>query len=305
MVAVSGGADSMAVWDLLARERRWDLVIWHLDHGLRSDTALDACAIRTLAHRHPPAQLVIERVDLAAVAGEWGIGIEAAGRRHRYARLAEVALAHRAAVVVTAHHHQDQAETLLMNLIRGSGPDGWKGIAACRPLAVGVNLVRPALAVPQTTLRAHAQAEGLPWHEDSTNADRQFRRNFVRQRVLPELECACPGFTAALLARAQVEGLGIAAEVVAVAALAAVDDQGLDCVRWQAAPLALQRRALAQWCRGLGVEVDRHRLGRLADLCHGAPDRRLRLGPWLFTRRARRVTVHAAETSTIAATATA
>ena len=290
MVAVSGGADSMALWDLLARERRWDLIVWHLDHGLREDTALDAAAIRALAVRHPPRALIVERVELRALAEQWGVGLEAAGRRQRYARLAAVAAEHGAPVVVTAHHQDDQAETILMNQMRGAGPDGWRGIAPCRPLAEGVALVRPLLAVPRAALRAYATAAALPWHEDASNADRAYRRNLLRQQVLPDLERACPGFTAALLDRAGRETQLARSEIAAIA-LAPVAADGLDCATWLAASPAIQRRMLADWCRRLGIEVDRHRLGRLADLVRGAPDRRLRLGPWLFLRRAHKVTV--------------
>jgi tRNA(Ile)-lysidine synthase len=302
VVAVSGGCDSMALWDLLAAMRRWPLIVWHLDHGLRPDAGRDAEAIAELAARHTaagiaPAAVICELADVAALASGWGISIEAAGRRHRYGRLTAIARAHGAGAVVTAHHRDDQAETVLMNLLRGAGPDGWRGIARSRPLAEGVALVRPAVSVPRQVLRTYAVQRAVPWYEDSTNADTAYRRNLIRRRVLPELELACPGFTTALLERAEREACQQVTRQSAVDQLTqvAITSEGLHLAAWPTLDEDLATVLLATWLRRLQIDVDRHRLGRLRDLCHGAPDRRLRLGPWTFTRYRDRIGVHRAE----------
>lgn len=193
VVAVSGGCDSMALWALLAQAARWDLIIWHLNHGIRADAALDSELIRTCAL---PGVRCLESEDIPARAAAWGCGLEAAGRRHRYARLIAVAQAHGAACVVTAHHRDDHAETVLMNLLRGSY--GLMGIPATRALAAGLTLVRPLLAVPRAELRAFATAQAIPWREDLTNRDTRYRRNFIRHAVMPVFEAGCPGFSAQL-----------------------------------------------------------------------------------------------------------
>ena len=195
IVAVSGGCDSMVLWALLAQADRWTLIIWHLDHGLRADAHHDAELIRACAL---PGLRCCEQADIRALAAAWGCGLEAAGRRHRYERLGAIAREHRSPCVVTAHHRDDQAETILMNVLRGS--HGLVGIPSTRGLAPGITLVRPLLAVPRADLRAYAAKHGVPWHEDLTNLDTRFRRNQVRHVVLPVFEAACPGFTDELVA---------------------------------------------------------------------------------------------------------
>ena len=202
VVAVSGGRDSMVLWDLLALDGSWPLIVWHLDHGLRPDTIADADAIRALARRHeqeglPPANVLMERVVLGDT------GQEAAGRRHRYARLAAIAQEHRASVVVTAHHQDDQAETVLLNLLRGADLTGRAGIASRRTLASGVAVVRPLLTQSRARLAEHAALRALTWHEDTTNTDPSYERNRIRLQVLPTFEQGVPGTTAALVALAQ------------------------------------------------------------------------------------------------------
>jgi tRNA(Ile)-lysidine synthetase-like protein len=193
VVAVSGGCDSMALWAMLAQAGCWQLIIWHLDHGIRADAAADGELIRAC---QLPGVRCLEAEDIPARAREWGVGLEAAGRRQRYARLIAVAQAHGATCVVTAHHGDDQAETVLMNLLRGS--HGLVGIPATRPLAEGISLVRPVLHVARADLRAFATAQGIPWREDATNRDLRYRRNFIRHSVMPVFEGGCPGFSAHL-----------------------------------------------------------------------------------------------------------
>ncbi len=193
VVAVSGGCDSMALWALLAQAARWDLIVWHLNHGIRADADLDSELIRSCAL---PGVRCVESEDIPARAAAWRCGLEAAGRRHRYARLIATAQAHGAPCVVTAHHRDDHSETVLMNLLRGSY--GLVGIPATRALAPGITLVRPLLAAPRAALRAYTTAQAIPWREDVSNHDTRFYRNFIRHEVMPVFEAGCPGFSAQL-----------------------------------------------------------------------------------------------------------
>lgn len=291
LVAASGGADSLALLDVLACDGRWRVTAWHLDHGLRPESAAEGDAVATVV-RMVGCGLERETADLRSQAATWRIGLEEAGRRCRYERLAVAAARLGSRAVATAHHRDDQAETVLLNLLRGAGPRGWRGIAARRFLADGIDLLRPALALPRARLRAHCRARGIAWCEDASNRDVRFRRNLLRQRVLPSFEAACPGFTEALLARAATAAADYAA--LSFRATARLDtgwrDGELELAVFADAVGDERRECLAEWLRRLGVMVDRHRLYRLADLVDGDPDRRLRLGSWLLLRRARTIT---------------
>ena len=200
LIAVSGGADSLALLDLLLLDGRWPVTVWHLDHGIRTDAGADLAAIRALLARHDvTVEVIAERADIPALARQWRCSLETAGRRHRYARLAAVAAERGISAVVTAHHRDDQAETVLANLLRGADETGRAGIPPRRRLAEGVDLVRPLLAISRQKLRDHLASRGITWSEDATNADVRHRRNRLRHEVLPALERDRPGITAALV----------------------------------------------------------------------------------------------------------
>lgn len=284
VAAVSGGADSLALLDLLVQARRWRVVCWHLDHGLRPDSAEDARCVALLAARLGVPCLV-ERAEVrAALRGD---GIEEAARRVRYARLRAAALALGAAAACTAHHRDDQAETALLQILRGCGPEGPAGIARERELAPGLRLLRPLLGIPRAGLRAHCLARGLPWREDASNADLSLARNWIRHRLLPEWERRCPGIAEALAALAERGGTRRRAAEARAAAL--LGEGRIE--RARIAALDAEARA-ALWrllCARLRVEASRERLRRLEDLLAGAPGRRLRLGPWLLQARGRAI----------------
>ncbi len=268
VVAVSGGADSVALLDLLAAAGRWPLVAFHLDHGLRAESAADADAVRALvdeiqiASGAGRAVAVVERADIADLARRWRCGIEEAGRRYRYERLRAVARETGASAIATAHHRDDQAETVLMSLLRGAGSAGGTGMPATRDLE-GLPLVRPLLPFTRARLRAYLAERSVSWREDASNADVRFRRNHIRARVLPLLEAAVPGTVDALLRHA----------------LARHAPRG-DASSRRPAAGERWRELLV----GLGIEPSRQRIRRLEELEVGAVGRRLRLGPWMFER---------------------
>ncbi len=185
VVALSGGADSVALLDALValRERRGlRLVAAHLDHGLRPDSGEDAAFCRQLCARLE-VPLRVGSADVRARARQDGGGIEEAARRERYAFLRRIRKEEEADAIVTAHNRDDQAETLLLRLLRGSGR---AGLAAMRPRSRGI--VRPLLQVSRAEVLRHLEERSLSWREDATNADRTLVRNRVRHELLPYLE---------------------------------------------------------------------------------------------------------------------
>jgi tRNA(Ile)-lysidine synthase len=183
VAALSGGADSVAMLAVLvgiARERDFRLVAAHLDHGLREDSRDDVAFCHELCHRLD-VPLETTRIDVRARAGR--LGLEAAAREERYAFLREVRRRHAASAIAVAHTRDDQAETVLLRLLRGSGR---LGLAAMRPRAG--DIVRPLLGVSRRDIVTYLEEHGLSWREDSSNADRSFLRNRVRWELLPYLE---------------------------------------------------------------------------------------------------------------------
>src|SRR5213592_3312983 len=177
LVAVSGGADSVALLDLLhtlAPELGLSLVVAHVDHGIRSDSGTVARAVGELA----------ERYELPFEVGELSLGpdaTETVARRARYAWLGEVQRRHGARYLVTAHHRDDQVETILLRLLKGSAPAGLAGI----PARGRGGLVRPLLPFAKARLVAHVAELGLPVHDDPANRDPRHLRSWVRGVLLP------------------------------------------------------------------------------------------------------------------------
>ena len=191
LVACSGGADSVALAHLVAKSARrlrlGGVVLAHLDHGLRPDSRRDAEFVEALAARLA-VSVVCERRVVRKRRGE---SPEAAARRVRYAFLERAAKASKAAVVVTAHHMDDQAETVLLAILRGTGPRGLAAIRPERPLRAGsrVRLVRPLLPLRRERLREWLTRWNETWREDPTNDAGNVRAR-LRNRGLPALlEC--------------------------------------------------------------------------------------------------------------------
>ncbi|MBI2104788.1 MAG: tRNA lysidine(34) synthetase TilS [Candidatus Omnitrophica bacterium] len=190
LVAVSGGADSVALLHaLLALQGvfRLSLRIAHLDHGLRPESADDAEFVRELGRRFRIPSTV-ERHPVGARCAREGWSLEDGARRIRYQFLLEAARRHSASRIALAHTADDQAETVLMRLVRGTGLMGLSAIPVSRRLADGVTVVRPLLEVWRREVLAYLRGEGLTHREDATNADHRFMRNRIRHELLPLLE---------------------------------------------------------------------------------------------------------------------
>ncbi|MGH9382689.1 MAG: tRNA lysidine(34) synthetase TilS [Vicinamibacterales bacterium] len=186
LAAVSGGSDSVALLFIL-RELAFKgetnvCGLAHIDHRVRgSESADDATFCRLLAER-VGLPFVIGEEDVPAVAAREGLSIEVAGRQVRHRFLSEAARSLGADRIALAHTRDDQAETLLLRLVRGAGPSGLSSIAPCRGA-----LVRPLLDSTRAELRSYLAGLGESWREDSTNEDRANPRNRVRHEVLPLL----------------------------------------------------------------------------------------------------------------------
>jgi tRNA(Ile)-lysidine synthase len=197
VVAVSGGPDSVALVRALGAARERDapirLVLAHLNHQLRGlESDADQDFVHTLHARLveagvPALELCSGRLDVAGAAREEGTNLEATARRSRYRWLAEVARAHGLNWVATGHTANDQAETVLHRLLRGTGLQGLRGIAARRELEPGVSVVRPLLEATRAEVLAYLQGLGQPYREDQSNRDLRHTRNRIRHELLPHL----------------------------------------------------------------------------------------------------------------------
>jgi len=200
VVAVSGGADSVALLRLLIQSRHdTPLVVAHLNHQLRGDESDgDEAFVRDLH-----AQLVRDhshlRIDIERVVLPPGENLEAAARRERYRFLTNVARRHGATCIVTGHTANDQAETVVHRLLRGAGLQGLRGIAPIRELEPGLSLVRPMLTVSRGDVLTYLQQIGQEYRVDSSNADRRLTRNRIRHDLLPLLDAASGGDVVAKL----------------------------------------------------------------------------------------------------------
>jgi len=205
LAAVSGGPDSVCLAHFLAqmaRRKRLTLELFHVHHGLRGrDADRDAASVLALGKAlGVPAR--VARARVRAVAKSRGLGLEEAGRLERYRLLAARAKRGRFSRVAAGHHLDDQAETVLLHLLRGTSLEGLGGIAPKRALAPGVELVRPLLPLTREEVLLYLELHGLSFREDKTNKDTAFARNWVRAEVLPLLESRAPGVKERLSAMA-------------------------------------------------------------------------------------------------------
>lgn len=202
VVAVSGGADSVALLDILVHleDERLSLVVAHLNHGLR-DAASDGdeeFVSRLAAGYGLP--FVARRADVAALAGTSRLSLEDAGRRARYAFFDETARAHGATSIAVAHHLDDQAETVLIRLLRGAGGSG---LSAMGSGSRGI-LKRPLLQVSRLELEQYLRGRGLSYRTDATNADCAILRNSIRHELIPFLRRYNPKISERLAATAEI-----------------------------------------------------------------------------------------------------
>lgn len=263
VVAVSGGADStsllLAMHELCISQRLdLQLTAAHLNHRLRADESdADAAWLKELTDRFR-IPLVVESIDTGAEAARTQDNLEQAARRLRYDFLARTAANVGANYVLTAHTMDDQAETVLLRLMRGSGIDGLGGIKPIRKLnsAQDVMLVRPLLInFRRTETVEFCVGRGIDPRVDSMNSDPLFSRVRVRQELLPVLESFNPRFVESLVRTAEL--IAIDAESLAAVAQLRLDEvirayedtAALDANSLALMPTGLRRRVLRHWLR--------------------------------------------------------
>jgi tRNA(Ile)-lysidine synthase len=253
LVAVSGGADSVALLHALHR-LGLKLAVAHLHHGLRGAAAdADAAFVRRLA-RKLAVPLLIERAEVPARARAAGISVEMAARAARYEFFARAARQLGATAVAVAHTADDQAETVLLRLARGAGPQGLGGM---EPVSQrdGLKIIRPLLTIRRAEIIAFLKSQRLRWREDATNRDPHFLRNRVRREILPLLERRLnPQIRTALLRTAEV--LREENAWLDELATAALKSCGRAASKLAHLPLALQRRALRLWLMRAGLPAE-------------------------------------------------
>ncbi len=170
LVAVSGGVDSVVLLDMLVTAGEHELVVAHFDHGIREDSASDAVFVSDLAKKHG-LSFETRREELGKNASE------ELARERRYAFLDEMAKKH-SAITTTAHHMNDIAETIAINVVRGTG---WRGAAV-----LASDVYRPLLGMTKKDILMYAKAKKLTWREDSTNASDAYLRNRLRRELTDE-----------------------------------------------------------------------------------------------------------------------
>lgn len=255
LVAVSGGVDSVVLLEVLRRVGGMGLVVCHLDHGLRGEASRgDAEFVRGVAERWG-MRFMGGVVDVGMEAEAGGLSLEEAGREARHRFLAECGRRAGTRTVMLGHHADDQVETVLANLVRGSsGLRGMRWVSEVVPRGCrkALRLCRPLLEVPRGEIERWAEREGIGYREDGTNAERDFLRNRMRHDVIPAMvEAAGRDFRAAMcraVAMAMEDGEfldGMAAEV------AAKEELGVGELRGMAA--AMRRRVVYLWLRRRGV----------------------------------------------------
>ncbi|MBR6627033.1 MAG: tRNA lysidine(34) synthetase TilS [Lachnospiraceae bacterium] len=198
VLGVSGGADSVCLLFVLleyAREIPLELSVVHVNHGIRQEAEQDAAFVRELCDKHGPAYFQ-ENADVAALAKEWHMSEEEAGRIVRYRAFERVAKETGATKIAVAHNSNDNAETLLFHLFRGSGIRGLGGI---RPVREGI--IRPLLCLERKEIEAFLQELGVAYCEDRTNSGDDYTRNRIRHHILPYAEAQVSGGVVASMGR--------------------------------------------------------------------------------------------------------
>ena len=195
LCAVSGGRDSVCLLDYLWRlgqERGFSVAAAHLNHGMRPTAQRDVELVRRLC-RQRDIPFYTGKVDVYALCDAWRLTVEETGRRARYEFLRRTAASIGAASIATAHHREDQAETVLLQLLRGTGPQGLAGIPPVRE-----GIIRPLLDTPRAAIDAYIAAHDLPYVTDETNLDTHYARNRLRRELWPQLETINPALTKAI-----------------------------------------------------------------------------------------------------------
>jgi tRNA(Ile)-lysidine synthase len=291
VAGLSGGVDSVVLLHSLrdaASRRQISLACLHVHHALSpyADRWEDHCRALCAAWR---IDLTVERVEVERDSPD---GLEAAARRARHAAFARMP----GDWIVLAHHRDDQAETLLFNLLRGAGVRGAAAMAETNG-----RLLRPLLGVGRDAIEDYAREHGLRWIEDESNADTRFARNHLRHEVLAGLEARFPGSAANLAAAArrfgEAQTLLDDLAVLDLGAHAATFPLDLTVLKSLVEPRARNVLRFLLQRRYIGIPSEERLREFLRQLLHAAPDRHpsVIFGQWRIRRRAGQIVVEAAQ----------
>ncbi len=253
IIAISGGVDSVVLLDMIARKKPETgvekplYIVAHFDHGIRSDSSEDAKFVESLAKNYGMA-FVTKRADLGEGASE------ESARTARYEFLFNEMKKHNAESVITAHHQDDVIETMIVNILRGTGPRGLIGFTLS-------SILRPFIDKSKQEILDYAVEHKLNWREDSTNLDTSYFRNYVRMKIVPKLS-----------ADQRQELIKIRENTVKL--YTEIDDQTkkllvqnlekgqLVRARFVVLPYTVQKELTAVWLRINGLELDRKMIER-------------------------------------------
>lgn len=272
LIAYSGGADShvlLYAMSQLAAVIDTEIVAVHVDHQLQAESGqwaqhcVDTCAELGIA---------CQRITVK-VARDTGKGLEAAARQARYQAL--TTLMRPGDGLLTAHHQDDQAETLLIQLLRGSGPKGLAAMAVVSEFGDGL-LLRPLLEYSREALQAYARAIGIQWVEDPSNRDERFDRNYLRHQVMPGLQQRWPSMAKTLgrAARHQAEAGRLMAELAELDMQGHLQEGTLSSQALDGLTPIRQKNLLRQWIENEGYPLpsEKRLQAILSDLLPAAGD---------------------------------
>jgi tRNA(Ile)-lysidine synthase len=255
LIGVSGGRDSIALLHAVVASGARELIVCHLDHGLRKESREEAAFVHATAEKLG-LKCVVEREDVEAHAAALKQSIETTARRCRHAFFARAAAKTGRSAILLAHHADDQVETFLFNLLRGSGGAGLVAMRSRSEHRIDrttVTFLRPLLGVWRDEIDAYVQAHSLAYREDTSNRNQRHTRNRIRHDVLPALEASLGRevkqaiWRSAEIARAEHDFIEshVPVELATEAELRVGDLVAL--------PISLQRRALLLWLRARQV----------------------------------------------------
>lgn len=174
IIAVSGGVDSMALLDLAAQKSNVELIVAHFDHGIHKHS-LNYCEFVAKEAERRGLQFTSQQGKLGPQASE------AKAREARYGFLRQARQQYGADAILTAHHQDDMVETIIINLLRGTGRKGLTSLSS------GIEIIRPLLGYSKEQIKIYAEKHNLNWREDPTNLDARYLRNYIRQNIMPRL----------------------------------------------------------------------------------------------------------------------
>lgn len=266
LVGLSGGADSVALTHALCRLRDeggiFSVYAAHFNHGIRGEAADEDEAFCRALCKALSVELLVERADVVAVAAQERQSLELAARTLRYAFLRKAAKLVGADCIMTAHHRDDQAETLLLHLLRGAGTGGLAGMRARNG-----DLARPLLSVSRRQIEAYLAENGLLHREDATNASLEQTRNRIRHELLPLLETFNPNAAQSLCktARLCAQDDAFLNQLADQALQSAAGGGGFDRARLACQPPSVRARAVRRmlWPSDSVTEADIRRVTEL------------------------------------------